>query len=349
MLFAAAQAPEPPASSPDLAQRIARLTPSIPACVELVPGALRYIGCNVETPPNGGLAQAGTFRVEAFFECLPATVSPFERDLIVTLGGVDIARVPVSTAGFQPGEVFTRPLELFVPRCVPPGAATLTAGLANEKAPGESRRGLIDRPAELARVDVVESAVPASDGQFPAAPKENLVVNGGFEQGIGGWNAAHELFTGAFGWARILSIAVDDRVACEGKRSLRLAFGGGQDPNFYHVTQIVDVDPGARYRLEYAAKTEALTSHSLPVIAVGDADRPPSAFYAAPEPESAPQSTQDWKRIAFEFTAPPDTRRVVLRISRSGSGPESYDPERFGPIGGTIWFDRVRLDPVGRD
>lgn len=319
-------------------------TPKNPAFFALEEGTLRYIGCDLEGIDNDRVSQTRTFNVTLYLECLAGAVQPFSRDLIVSLAGVDVGRFAVTTEGKQPGEAFTISHEVYVPRCVNAGGCTLTAGLVRENAPGEGRRGLTSRMAELARINVTQAPPPSDTTQLNAPEGvSNLVRNGSFEDRFDAWTVAADIVAGAYGWHRVLSLKRDDTTASGGNTSLCIAFGGGQDPDFYHVTQVVPVEPSARYRAEYWVKTEDLESASLPLVSVVDADRAPGEFYRAPDVASLPSGSTDWSRVAFDFTTPPATRRLVVRVSRSGSGPETYDPARFGPIRGTVWFDDIRL------
>jgi len=335
-----------------LTRRIAELTPDKVIETELLPGEMRLLGCDVPDEGTSNLRQASHFGLTLYFECLPGIGSPFEKEIVVSLGDIDIARVPFQAADLQPGEVVKRGIRLYVPRNAPTGKAELRAGFVRDGAPGESKRDLAARMAPLLTVRI-QAADP-----LPRLPRQqrsallktaiareprNLLANGGFEEGFGGWIVDEDLLKGKGARRRALSVSVSRKVALEGRNSLRLDFGGGRDPDFYHIRQDATVKPSTEYLVSYFIKTEEITSNGPPGIMLRDPDKSAEEFYVATPEEMRMTGTRDWTRVEFTFRTPPDTRTLRVHVRRAGSGADRYWPDRYGPIGGSVWYDVIQL------
>jgi tetratricopeptide (TPR) repeat protein len=165
---------------------------------------------------------------------------------------------------------------------------------------------------------------------------EGRVSNGSFESDIG--EHGRHLFQWDVAQGTGVQVAVDARAASSGQRSLRVALNLSGAGDFRQVSQVVAVEPNARYRLTYSFKTEELKSVATPLWAVSDAASPePPLAAAAP----APQGTADWQQVSFEFTAGPKTEGVLVRLLRAGCA------EGVCPISGKIWYDDFNLERVG--
>jgi hypothetical protein len=198
------------------------------------------------------------------------------------------------------------------------------------------------KPAPAAASEV-RAAIHAA---YAGAALSNLLRNGSFESGFRAWEVGEGIREGMVGWDRILHLTLDPNVAAEGRQSVRIDFNGGQDPNFFHVVQEVEVAPSAYYEVRYALKTEHITSNEGPSVAVRDPDVPLEEFYKCTPRAQRLTGTNDWTYLTYRFETGPQTRRVRLILRRDGSGTTGYDPERFGPIGGSAWFDALQLVPT---
>ncbi|MDT7604365.1 MAG: hypothetical protein QOF61_2362, partial [Acidobacteriota bacterium] len=158
------------------------------------------------------------------------------------------------------------------------------------------------------------------------------VANGGFEYEIGAPGKDR------FGWTATpvaqAQIGIDPRTMHSGARSLRITFNAPSSIAFANVTQLVVVEPGARYHLEFFVRTEAVKSVStLAVDVVSGAANGKVLAASAP----VPNGTNDWQQVSVEFIAPTDTDGVVLRIRREPCTEEAC------PIFGKIWYDDFNL------
>lgn len=162
------------------------------------------------------------------------------------------------------------------------------------------------------------------------------IANGGFEDEI--------VATGdeKFGWTitRVAQaeIGLDPRIVHGGARSLRISFNAPSSIAFANVTQLIAVEPGARYRLEFFVRTESLKSvATLAVDVVSGAQDGHILAASAP----APTGTSDWQPVAVEFNAPADADGVIVRVRRQPCTDEAC------PIFGKIWYDDFSLQRAG--
>ena len=175
----------------------------------------------------------------------------------------------------------------------------------------------------------------AGEGERAAAGQ---VTNGGFE------DDAPAAGKRAFDW-EVTPVAqaqtgLDQSVRRSGARSLRVSFSAPSSIQYANVVQLVAVEPGARYRLEFFVRTEALKSVATLVLDVASAKQG-GAPIATSAP--APAGTNDWQQVAVEFTAPQDADGVVLLIRRQPCKDEAC------PIFGKIWYDDFTLQRVGAE
>ena len=125
---------------------------------------------------------------------------------------------------------------------------------------------------------------------------EGKVSNGGFESDIGQANS--QLFQWDVTQTAGAQIAVDARTAREGRRSLRVVFNASGQMDFRNVSQVVAVEPAARYRLSFWLKTDGLKSAATLIVYVADVAAPDAWLVASPP---APNGTGDWQQVSFEF------------------------------------------------
>ncbi len=161
--------------------------------------------------------------------------------------------------------------------------------------------------------------------------KAETIQNAGFEKPIG------EIKDTYFGWkvspTEKMEVKLDPTQKHEGNRSLRVSFNGFFAPTLFNITQIVIVEPSAKYRLTFWLRTENLKSGGNPTLEIYNAVNDTNIATSAP----FPTDTTDWQQIKVEFTAPPDAQAVAIRTSRVFCG-------EVCPIVGTFWYDDFRLE-----
>jgi tetratricopeptide (TPR) repeat protein len=205
---------------------------------------------------------------------------------------------------------------------------------------GEERRGQREAGEALARALYAKAHYGRAVRVLSEAGVEDLgpgrVANGGFELDIG--PPTTQLFRWDVLPAAGAQTAIDARAASAGRRSLRVAFNASTQAEFSHVSQVVPVEPGARYRLTFSFKTEELQSVATLAVTVTDT-APPVTSLAASAP--APAGTSDWRQVSLDFAAGPKTEAVVIRVVRAACA------EGACPIYGKIWYDDFHLERAG--
>lgn len=159
-------------------------------------------------------------------------------------------------------------------------------------------------------------------------------VDGGFESEI-------KLDEPGFGWQlqwrpEAVSISSDTQNPHGGARSLRVDWSGKSDSSDAVISQLLLVEPAARYRLSFAARTEELLSGGLPVVTVIDASDDKKLILI--KSKTLPHGTNPWQTYTSEFTTSETTRGVFIGIRRENC---ETDP---CPAFGHAWFDDFSLE-----
>ena len=154
---------------------------------------------------------------------------------------------------------------------------------------------------------------------------DNLVVNGGYEQGIlnAGFDWRYSAQPGSV-------VSMDNTEFHSGRRSLLISYNGaGGDAG---ISQYVAVKPNTRYTISAWAKSQKLDSANGPSISVRDA-------YDG-KPYALTQETLDttaWHHLESDFQTGPETELVTILITR--------DPGNTH-VKGKFWVDDVSLRPT---
>lgn len=175
---------------------------------------------------------------------------------------------------------------------------------------------------------------------FSGGPGADLadgkIVNGSFESDVAASN------TRLFNWNVVpnqsAQVALDPRTARSGARSLRIVLNASYQMSFADVSQLIIVEPSARYRLSFWVRTEELKSASTPLVHVLNAAAGGAALVSS---APAPTGTNDWKQVTLDFTTPPQVEAVQVKLDRAQCPAESC------PIFGKIWYDDFELQRIG--
>lgn len=196
----------------------------------------------------------------------------------------------------------------------------------------EDRRGLL-RDLLVARRFVEAREVWASSARNAEAGGTSDFVDGGFEGEI-------KLDDPGFGWqlrnTEAVSISSDIQNPHSGARSIRVDWSGKSDPPDAVIYQVLLVQPGKRYRLSFAARTEELLSGGLPVVTVIDASDDKKNILM--KSKTLPQGTNQWANYISEFTTTETTNAVLIGVRR-----ENCDTNPC-PAFGHVWFDDFSLE-----
>ena len=140
--------------------------------------------------------------------------------------------------------------------------------------------------------------------------RENLIVNGGFEENVlnGGFDWWYESNPHAV-------LAIDTSDFFNGTRSLSITFDG-QDPGDAGIFQFIPVKPDTDYEFSAEHRTEDIESASGPRFAIVDAYT--NASYVLTDDLLG---TNPWRVQHARFQTGPNTNLVVLKIVRQPAGP----------------------------
>ena len=153
--------------------------------------------------------------------------------------------------------------------------------------------------------------------------RENLIVNGGFEE---------NLLNGGFDWwyesnAHAV-LAIDTSEFYSGTRSLSVTFDG-LNPADAGILQFVMVKPNTGYEFSAQSRTEDIQSASGPRFSIVDAYT--NASYVLTDDLLG---SNPWRVQHARFQTGPNTNLVLLRIVRQPGAPL---------IRGKLWIDDLRL------
>jgi tetratricopeptide (TPR) repeat protein len=153
--------------------------------------------------------------------------------------------------------------------------------------------------------------------------RENLIVNGGFEENVlkGGFDWWYESNPHA-------ALAIDTSEFYSGTRSLSVTFDG-QNPADAGILQFVVVKPNTEYEFSAESRTEDIESASGPRFAIVDAYTNDSYVLT-----DDLLGTNPWHVQHARFQTGPSTKLVVLKIVRLPAAPL---------IRGKLWIDDLAL------
>jgi hypothetical protein len=186
------------------------------------------------------------------------------------------------------------------------------------------------------RVDELQAAWKALSERNPTLLPHrsfdpNLMCNGDFESRI---------FNGGLDWrvrpAEGVLVKLDSLKFFDGTHSLQIHFNGKHNVSYAHISQYVPVKPNTLYRFTGYMQTQGITTDSGPSFQIYDA-YDPSRLNLLTEPLLG---TNAWTARHLEFSTPPETRLLLIRVVRRPS--QKLDNQ----IAGTAWIDRVSLQAV---
>ncbi|MET0646186.1 MAG: hypothetical protein ABW208_06155 [Pyrinomonadaceae bacterium] len=155
--------------------------------------------------------------------------------------------------------------------------------------------------------------------------------DGGFE---GGARSDED----GFGWrfardAQNVRLSLDAAEPREGAHSLKVEYAGKSESPDAAVSRLIAVEPGARYRLAFWARTKELVTGGPPFLEVVSASKSGGALA---ESATLPATSGGWQEFALEFNAPPaGAVRVALRRRPCANAP--------CPAFGGVWLDAFEL------
>ena len=153
--------------------------------------------------------------------------------------------------------------------------------------------------------------------------RENLIINGGFEE---------DLLNGGFDWwyesKPHVILAIDTSEFHSGTRSLSVTFDG-QSASEGGISQFIPVNPNTDYEFSAESRSEELETASGPRFAITDAYN--NTSYVLTDDV---MGTNPWRLQKARFQTGPNTNLVLLKIVRQPTNPL---------IRGKLWIDDLKL------
>jgi tetratricopeptide (TPR) repeat protein len=153
--------------------------------------------------------------------------------------------------------------------------------------------------------------------------RQNLIVNGGFEENI---------LNGGFDWSYQsnphVALAIDTTEFSGGTRSLSITFDG-QSPADASIFQFIPVKPNTQYEFNAQYRSQELDTASGPRFSIADAYT--RASYVLTDDILG---TNPWHPEQAQFRTGPNTKLVLLKIVRLPADPL---------IRGKFWIDELKL------
>ena len=153
--------------------------------------------------------------------------------------------------------------------------------------------------------------------------RENLIVNGGFEE---------NLLNGGFDWwyesNPHAALAIDTDLFFGGTRSLSVTFDGRNAPEA-GIAQFIPVKPDTDYEFSAESRTQDIDSASGPRFALADAYTDSSYILT-----DDLLGTNPWHKQHARFRTGPTTNLLFLKVVRQPAAPL---------IRGKLWIDDLRL------
>ena len=171
---------------------------------------------------------------------------------------------------------------------------------------------------QLARVDQeIQPYLPS---------RENLIVNGGFEE---------NLLNGGFDWwyesNPHVALAIDTDQFYAGTRSLSVTFDGRNAPDA-GIAQFIPVKPDTDYEFSAESRTQDIDSASGPRFVIADAYT--NTSYVLTDDLLG---TNPWHKQQARFHTGPSTNLLCLKVIRQPAAPL---------IRGKLWIDDVKLAEI---
>jgi tetratricopeptide (TPR) repeat protein len=136
-------------------------------------------------------------------------------------------------------------------------------------------------------------------------------------------------------------ISIDNLVAQQGTRSLRITFDGTANLDFSGVWQLASVPPNRRHRFRAYMKLENVSTDQGIVFCVSPVAAPRAEQFVACTENRV--GTEPWTVRQLDFRTGPGTSVVLVQARRRQS--QKLD----NLIQGKVWIDDVVIEPVGQE
>ena len=143
-----------------------------------------------------------------------------------------------------------------------------------------------------------------------------------------------------YGWRQERSLegvrlSLETKGPRSGSRCLLIEWSGHAQPEAPVISQLVLVEPNARYRLSFFARTEEVVTGGPPVLVVTDAGDNEARVLG--QSKAFPRAANEWQEYEAEFTTYGTTEAVLISVRRQSC------PANPCPIFGRVWLDDFTL------
>jgi tetratricopeptide (TPR) repeat protein len=227
---------------------------------------------------------------------------------------------------------------------------------------GEMHLAFASLLARKGRASEVVRQIEAA-GTVPEAVKrelvEQLVAKGAFQEAFtishggqpnlsvpavydGGFEASLAWDQSGFVWRvprnpESASITLDSNHPDSGVQFLRVTFAGNSNPGIPLLSQLLLVQPGGHYRVNFAGRSDEIVSGGLPLVIVSDAAGDQKRLGQS---STLSKGSGDWQHYSFEFTIPATTSAVTLSLQRENCSTSPC------PIFGSASLDSFSLEKL---
>lgn len=145
-----------------------------------------------------------------------------------------------------------------------------------------------------------------------------------------------------FGWrlwrgTQSVKLMADSSVQETGSRSLLVEFLGESNPDTPLLSQVILVKPNARYRINFAARTQEMVTGGPPLAVVSDSAGSRKRLAESP---ALGERSNDWQVVSFNFQADSETEAITLSIQRKNCTTSPC------PIFGSLWLDSFSIEEL---
>lgn len=156
-----------------------------------------------------------------------------------------------------------------------------------------------------------------------------------------GFEEEGDLSEPGFGWRlgdkpEGFRLSLDTTNPKDGRSSLKIEFTGASDPPRPIIGQLVMLEPGTRYRLRLAVRSEDLVSGGAPLVVVTDATDEKILGVS----DLLMKTEKDWREYTVDFDVPGSTKAVQIVLRRNSCATSPC------PIFGRLWLDSFSLQKL---
>lgn len=190
---------------------------------------------------------------------------------------------------------------------------------------------------------------------------QQLVASAAFKQAFELWSIGNQQATGdrskiaifdpgfegallrdesGFGWRTAppestVKLSQDPNEPHSGSRSLRVDFNGNSNAGALLVSQLLLVEPGAHYKLSFAARGQNIITGGPPVLTISEVSGERKLLGRS---ESLGTGAGGWQNYSVLFSVGPTTEAILINVHREGCSSEPC------PIFGSLNLDSFAIE-----